>query len=244
MLLLQVVLIFGIYGACRCIEITNITVNDIETHINVMIITLRDTKTKIDRTFVVGDASFAVVQKYYALRPVDVKTDRFFFNYKNCKCTKQVIGRHKIAQMPKIIATYLELPHPEQFTGHCFRRSSATILADTGANLITLKRHGGWKSDRVAESYIEESVENKNRITQKISQSISLKRTTSYEFQEASTSAQEPEEKNDEINEVINEEIIQQSNTALELSQTISNIKPGKSVLNFSNCTFHNCHFN
>lgn len=204
-----------------------------------MIITLRDTKTKIDRTFVVRDASFAVVQKYYALRPVDVKTDRFFLNYKNCKCTKQVMGRHKIAQMPKIIATYLEVPHPEQFTGHCFRRSSATILANTGANLITLKRHGGWKSDRVAESYIEESVENKNRITQKIGQNINLKRT-SYEFQKASTSAQEPEEINDEINE----EIIQHSNTALELSQTISNIKPGKSVLNFSDCTFHNCHFN
>lgn len=69
--------------------------------------------------------------------------------------------------MPKAIATYLNLPNPEYYTGHCFRRSSATLLADTGANLITLKRQGGWKSDRVAESYIEESIENKSSITRK-----------------------------------------------------------------------------
>ncbi|KAJ8909287.1 hypothetical protein NQ315_011363 [Exocentrus adspersus] len=31
---------------------------------------------------------------------------------------------------------------PEQYTGHCFRRSSTSILADSGADLLTIKRHG------------------------------------------------------------------------------------------------------
>lgn len=48
------------------------------------------------------------------------------------------------------------------------RRSSATLLADTGVNLTTLKRHGGWKSDAVAEGYIEESVGNKVKISKRI----------------------------------------------------------------------------
>lgn len=225
--MLQVILIFGIFGACRCNEMTNITIKDVENHDGVIIVTLRDTKTKIDRTFVIRDESAEIVQKYIALRPTDVKSDRFFLNYKNNKCTKQVIGRHKIAAMPKAIATYLNLPNPEYYTGHCFRRSSATILADTGANLVTLKRHGGWKSDRVAESYIEESIENKSNITRKINESIQSRPSTSHQ--------------SFEIQNCTEEATIQQTSASLELTQT--NIIPGKSTLHFNNCTFNNCIF-
>ncbi|KAJ8980995.1 hypothetical protein NQ317_014862 [Molorchus minor] len=52
----------------------------------------------------------------------------------------------------------------ELYTGHCFRRTSASFLADSGANLCTIKRHGGWKSSSVAEGYLEDSLENKKRI--------------------------------------------------------------------------------
>ncbi|KAJ8914344.1 hypothetical protein NQ315_011332 [Exocentrus adspersus] len=37
------------------------------------------------------------------------------------------------------------------YTGHCFRRTSASLLADSGASIDVLKRHGGWKSASVAE---------------------------------------------------------------------------------------------
>ena len=59
--------------------------------------------------------------------------------------------------MPKIIATFLKLPNPELFSGHCFRRSSASHLANTGGDLVTIKRLVGWKSSAVAEGYIEQS---------------------------------------------------------------------------------------
>lgn len=48
------------------------------------------------------------------------------------------------------------------------RRTSTTLLANQGADLTTIKRHGGWKSSSIAESYIEESISNKLSIANKI----------------------------------------------------------------------------
>ena len=44
-----------------------------------------------------------------SLRPNEDFTDRFFVQYKNGKCNKQVIGKNKISAIPKLIATYLGL---------------------------------------------------------------------------------------------------------------------------------------
>lgn len=51
------------------------------------------------------------------------------------------------------------------YTGHCYRRTSASLLADSGADILTLKRHGGWKSSTVAEGYVEDSITNKIKIS-------------------------------------------------------------------------------
>lgn len=98
--------------------------------------------------------------------------NRFFVNFQLEKCTKQVIVLNKLGNMPHQIAEYSKLADPEQYTGHCFRSTSATVLADSGADLTTLKRNGGWKSNQVAEGYIEDSVENKRRIGKRISDSM------------------------------------------------------------------------
>jgi hypothetical protein len=81
--------------------------------------------------------------------------------------------------IPKKIATALGLSEPANYTGHCFRRSSASLLADAGADMHTLKRHGGWKSDNVAEGYVETSVQNKKIIATKIMGSSDTLRSTS-----------------------------------------------------------------
>lgn len=63
--------------------------------------------------------------------------------------------------MPSKIATFLQLEHPNNFTGHCFRRSSATLLVNRDGDLLSLKRHGAWKSSTVAEGYVAESFKRK-----------------------------------------------------------------------------------
>jgi integrase len=60
------------------------------------------------------------------------------------------------------------LPEAEKYTGHSFRRSSATILVNAGADITALKRHGGWKSTTVAEGYIDTSMNNKMDSANKI----------------------------------------------------------------------------
>jgi hypothetical protein len=55
------------------------------------------------------------------------------------------------------------------YTGHSFRRTSATLLANaSGTDILDLKRHGGWKSGTVAEGYISESITNKIQVANKI----------------------------------------------------------------------------
>jgi hypothetical protein len=56
------------------------------------------------------------------------------------------------------------LPNPELFTGHCFGRTGATILADAGGDTLTVKNFGGWKSTQVMETYVEELLDKKEKI--------------------------------------------------------------------------------
>lgn len=116
----------------------------------------------------INEIYMPLYRKYVACRPENFESCRFFFKYSNGKGCRQVVGVHQFGKMPKIVAKFLNLPNADEYTGHCFRRSSATILVNAGADLIALKRHGGWKSSNVAEGYIEESFTNKVDIADKI----------------------------------------------------------------------------
>lgn len=59
-------------------------------------------------------------------------------------------------------------------SGHAFRRTSATVLANTGASIETLKRHGGWRSSTVAEQYIEDSLAYKRKTGDAIASAIDM----------------------------------------------------------------------
>ena len=91
------------------------------------------------------------------------------FCEKSQKRTKNVLGHNTIAKIPNKVAKFLKenLPSfnkdPATFTGHCFRRTAATWAADDGISLINLKRFGRWKSDDVAQGYIDESVKAKEK---------------------------------------------------------------------------------
>ncbi|RVE42810.1 hypothetical protein evm_012546 [Chilo suppressalis] len=92
--------------------------------------------------------------------------------------------------MPKQIARYLNLPNCKQYIGHCYRRTSAKLLTNSGANITTLtprKRLGGWKSSTVAEGYIEDLVQNKNKLSNQLTETIKIRPnspqpTTSREY--------------------------------------------------------------
>lgn len=152
-------------------------------------------------------------------------------NYQKQKCTKQPVGVNKFGNIPKEIATYLHLENPKLYTGHCFRRSSATILVDAGGDITTLKRHGGWKSTTVAESYIDESLTNKMEVANTILQSVvpaavpsSSKCTTSNPQDPPAQLVKESESSNE---------------TNVQINHTLSNLMSDKGVTHpiiFNNC--------
>ncbi|KAJ8973628.1 hypothetical protein NQ317_001970 [Molorchus minor] len=146
---LYVGLILGIAGACRTDELVNLTVDDIEDVGSSLIVKIPNTKTKIPRIFVVTDVGnmLELFRKYLSLRPPHVKHKRLFLYYKAGKCSSQPVGKNT---MGKILV------------------SSATLLADAGVDITTIKRHAGWKSTTVAEGYVENSIENKTKIANQV----------------------------------------------------------------------------
>ena len=162
----------GVAGACRRDELWKLKVDDLEDLNSALLVKLDNTKTKKPRTFTVTGEFYNIYKKYAALRPNDLAEKRFFLNYQNGKCTRQVVGINKFGSMAKRIAIFLKLENPHLYTGHCFRRSSATILVNAGGDILTLKRHGGWQSSTVAEGYVGDSIKNKMDVANKIVDSI------------------------------------------------------------------------
>ncbi|CAH1381813.1 unnamed protein product, partial [Tenebrio molitor] len=126
-------------------------------------------KTNIKRVFpVIGEGEVVnpseLYRKYARLRPANVPHEYFFISYRKAKCTVQRVSVHSFGKMPSTVAEFLKLPRPEEYTGHCFRRSSAILAADADVDLTSLKRLGGWKSSKVVEGYIEESLEKKKKV--------------------------------------------------------------------------------
>lgn len=172
-LLIKVALIFALNGACRRGELYKLNIEDIEDTGSILVITLHDTKTKKKRIFTVtsernGIDGIELYRKYFSMRPKHVNHRKFFIYYKNGKCTVQPVGINSFANMPRKIAEYLQLPNSSSYTGHCLRRTSATLLADSGADIQMLKRHGGWRSSTVAEGYVEDSITNKVKTSKRI----------------------------------------------------------------------------
>jgi hypothetical protein len=135
-----------------------------------MKIMLPITKTKVPREFTVTKGHFKdlnlvdMVRKYATLLPSHTPHARFFINYKKGRCTVQPVGINTFGGLPSKIAIFLELPSAKEYTGHCFRRTSASLLANAGADISVIKRHGAWKSSNVAEGYVDDSLENKKKI--------------------------------------------------------------------------------
>lgn len=229
-LLMKVVVIVGIFGACRREELCQLTVDDVEDMGTSLIIKIPDTKTNVSRSFTIIEKIYLdLYRKYVALRPANVGHRRFFLKYVKGKCTRNPVGINSFGKIPAAIARFLELPNPNLYTGHCFRRSSATLLADAGANLTTIKRHGGWRSSTVAEGYIEDSLENKNLIAQKL---LTVQRTL------PTTSIQQQ----------TSEDIVASTSTGNSIISThhsslsTENGKTAVQEINLSNCT--NCTIN
>lgn len=210
-------------GACRSDELYNMKIQEVKDLGTTFLITVPKTKTKVVRTFTINDHFYEIVKKYINLRPSHVIINSLFLNYQKSKCTIQRIGKNKFATIGKQIAAFLKLPDPQQYTGHCYRRSSATLYVDGGGDLTGLKRHGGWKSSQVAEGYIEESFRHKNKTAKTIINQV-------YNSEASSSNS----------TTVRNETITVEGNSANNINIPINSSIPN---IQFFNCNHINIHF-
>ncbi|KAJ8914929.1 hypothetical protein NQ315_016083, partial [Exocentrus adspersus] len=141
----MVVLTMGYFGGCRGQELLNMMINHIADRDSVMVVDIPESKTDIRKKFTIVEenefSALGQVRKYMSLRPSG--SERFFLTYREKRCTVQPVGKNTFGKMPSKIANFLGLPDPEAFMGRCLRRTSATALINAGANMTTLKRHGG-----------------------------------------------------------------------------------------------------
>lgn len=162
----------GIFGGLRRDELVKLTVDDVDDRGAVVVVKIRGTKTGDSKSFNIVEENemnaLQLYKKYAALRPKGIRERRFFLSYRNGRCTAQPVGKNTFGSIPSKIAKYLGYGDAKAYTGHCLRRTSATLLVDAGADMLTLKRHGKWKSDTVASGYIDDSMASKNKICRMI----------------------------------------------------------------------------
>ena len=78
------------------------------------------------------------------------------------------MGINTIGAVPSKIASDLKLENPSSFTGHAFRRTSETLLADRRADFLAIRRHGEWRFSQVTEGYMKNYLQNEINIAEKI----------------------------------------------------------------------------
>lgn len=158
-------ILLAYYGALRTSEATYLTFRDINISSEGLLVTI--VRKKTDKAGI-GEVKLIPREDDPLLDPIKIfqaysdavpSKERLWlqYNHKLNKYINSPIGKNSLAKIASEVAKYLGKENPESYTGHAFRVTSATVLADEGISVTNLKRHGGWKSDSVAENYIRNS---------------------------------------------------------------------------------------
>lgn len=150
----------------RKYELLKLQTDDVQDLGVKFLITVRGShKTHSNRIFTIIDNEkrtlLNLIKHYISLRPERTPHKRFFIYYKKGRCSTQPIGINSFSKIPSLIARYLKLEQPHLYTGHCFRRSSASIVSESGADVSSFMRLGGRKSTAEEEGYFGNLAQNK-----------------------------------------------------------------------------------
>lgn len=173
----KIISIIGIAGSCRRDELQKMTIDDIKEDALGIIVNIPKSKSDRERCFMIKGIEDnnlnlkSIFQNYIKLRPENIPNKRLFLNYRNGKCTVHPIGVNAITKVPSDIAKYLNLPNPEHYTGHCFRRSSGILISDMSKG-DNLKNHDNCTSSTIDEDSEEqfEPIDSKINIADQIFQ--------------------------------------------------------------------------
>ena len=171
-ILRKAVLCVAVSGGLRSAEITELTFDDFIERDGTYHFNIKRKKQhgeQLSSKFVVPSRLAVYLNNYIlALRTTIgdyVLEGRLFkgtpkYNHTDAaKFVNQPMGKNKLATIGVDIAKKLELSKPETYTGHCFRRTSATLAADGGATIPEMQRAFAWKSAKTAMKYVDNTDE-------------------------------------------------------------------------------------
>lgn len=166
---------------------------------------------------------------------------RFFLNYRNGKCINANVGTNTMAAIRSKVAKFLNLPNPTEYTEHCFPRTSASMLAEGGADLLTLKKHGGWRSSSVAEGYVDQSERRKVEISRllfnKDTTNISVNPNNVNHQETTSTSTEVQQQSTETTTNQAGGGAVKNTSTTMSLCQK-ELLNKAINISNNTNCTF------
>lgn len=169
-ILRKAVFVVAISGGLRCAEVTDLKFDDFNESDGTYHFTIKRKKQQgeqLSSKFIIPTPLSIHLNNYIVALTSQigeyVLEGRLFkgtpkYNHQDAaKFVNQAMGKNKLAMVGVDIARMLQLPHPEAYTGHCFRRTSATIAADGGVTTTEMMRHFGWKSAKTAQRYVDNS---------------------------------------------------------------------------------------
>jgi hypothetical protein len=164
--------VVGCYGLLRGAEIESLTFEQMKFEGEICFVTVQRKKhggSLKASTFAITDpVCVSIIRQYCDFFTESERTGRLFRYLNSGRSTNRPIGKNKLSKYPQDVAKFLGLD-PTGYSGHCWRRTGATILAEADVSLIQLKHAGGWRSDQVCQEYVEESKNEKIKIASRLS---------------------------------------------------------------------------
>lgn len=171
----------SIAGGLRCCELRSLKIGSIKDTSDGLLVNYQHAKQKGEvkhNKFLVprnpthpAACMYSNVKAYFNLLLADLKEDDqdpsldlFRCCTKVNKYGKQPMGVNYLSKIGKEVAEVLKLPNASSYTGHCFRRSSATFAANQGATAIEMQKHFGWKQPSTALRYIDGTLEGSKKM--------------------------------------------------------------------------------
>ena len=128
---------------------------------------------------ITGAVEVRILDSYLACFPSDMDSRMWCYlsNSKNGDMEARIkcpIGKNALGRFGKEVAKSLGKPNWASFTGHCWRRTAATICAESGFSVPEIKNVTGHKSDTVVQGYIDSSMRMKRKAADALSSNDDL----------------------------------------------------------------------
>ncbi|XP_059087488.1 uncharacterized protein LOC131883899 [Tigriopus californicus] len=183
----KAIAVVAICGGHRMAELRRLTFDDVSQVSNGFVVQYQHFKKsglkRIHSSYLIpyrGDKSdeicYGTILRTYieavneSLQKKPHKSKPLFFTGKNetkkgCVFLNSPVGINTLADTGKKIASWLGLPNPDGYTGHCFRRTAASLAADNNASCLQMSTHFGWRNPKIALEYISNARPQRNKMT-------------------------------------------------------------------------------